>query len=192
MVTDRLRFVRWQRLLTMADEVNGILRARGVKETRAVIPKHPLPIFEEGSLEENPTLQDLWSTLLANAMDPLFNGELRYGFVEMIKNMTTGEVRLLDRFYDVLRDEGLLGNITTAGEHALSKENLMEMADMTIEQYQVSIHNLMRMQCFGPAILKSQMVLIGPEPITVYKGIDLVVLTPLGIRFIEACVRDAA
>ncbi len=36
MVTDKLRFVRWRRLVQMTDEVNKMLESRGVKETRAI------------------------------------------------------------------------------------------------------------------------------------------------------------
>jgi hypothetical protein len=96
MVTDKLRFVRWQRLVAMSDEVNKILEDRGVRETKSVPPKLALPIFEESSLEHDPSLQYLWNHLLANAMDPKFNGELRYGFVDMIKNITGIEAKILN------------------------------------------------------------------------------------------------
>src|SRR5712692_6724157 len=95
MVTDKLRFVRWRRLAQMSDDVNAILEDRGVSETRAVAPKLALPIFEESSLEDDESLQSLWNHLLANCMDPSFNGDLRYGFVDMIKNITGIEVTIL-------------------------------------------------------------------------------------------------
>ena len=46
----------------------------------------------------------------------------------------------------------------------------------------------MRIQRIGPAILKGS-VSMGPEPLTIYKGTDAIVLTPLGARFVEACMR---
>jgi hypothetical protein len=45
------------------------------------------------------------------------------------------------------------------------------------------------MQCIGPAILKSTGIIMGDEPTTIYKGVDSVVLTPLGVRFVEACIK---
>jgi hypothetical protein len=39
-----------------------------------------------------------------------------------------------------------------------------------------------------PAILKGG-VKMGPEPLTIYKGIDAVTLTPLGVKFVEACIK---
>src|SRR5665648_58564 len=79
MITDKLRFIRWKRVVKMSDEVNKILIDRSIIETRAVPPKIALPIIEEASLEEDSSLQKLWNHLLANALDPKFNDEIRYG-----------------------------------------------------------------------------------------------------------------
>ena len=188
MVADKLRFVRWQRLISMSDEVNKILEIRGVKETRAVPPKLALPIFEESSLEEESDLQKLWSHLLANAMDPQFNGDLRYGFVDMIKNIAGIEVALLNNFYDILKSEGHISNISTITNYHLRKDQLLKMLGIDEATYQVSIFNLMRVQCIAPAILKGG-AMLGDEHMTIYKGTDAVVLTPLGVKFIEACIK---
>jgi hypothetical protein len=186
-VHDKLRFVRWRRLISMGDEVNKILEDRGVKESRAVPPKLALPIFEEATLEEDESLQALWNQLLANAMDPSFNGELRYGFTDMIKNITGVEAKFLSLFYDVLRREQKLANVAHVTEHTLKKEQLMSALGIDEITYQVSAFNLMRMQCIAPAILKGG-AMLGNEPMTIYKGTDVVTLTPLGVRFIEACI----
>jgi len=107
-ITDRLKFIRWQRLSKMADDVNHILQSSGATDSRAVPPKLALPIFEESSLEENDELHILWSKLLANAMNPNFKNELRYGFIDMIKNITPIDARILDGFYEQLRKQGYL------------------------------------------------------------------------------------
>jgi hypothetical protein len=188
MVTDKLRFVRWQRLVAMSDEVNKILEERGVHETKSVPPKLALPIFEESSLEQDPNLQHLWNHLLANAMDPKFNGELRYGFIDMIKNVTGIEAAILNNFYEILKQEGHISNLSSITDYHLKKEQIMQMVGIDTSTYQVSIFNLMRMQCIGPAILKGG-VMMGSEPVTIYKGTDAVVLTPLGVKFVEACIK---
>ena len=110
-VTDKLRFVRWKRLLEMGEEVNKILAARGVVNTRAVPPKLALPIFEYASLEEDASLQRLWSRLLTNAMDPNFDSELRYGFTEMIRSITSCEARMLNELYLSLASENKLSTV---------------------------------------------------------------------------------
>ena len=94
LITDNLRFVRWKRLVKMSDEVNQIHKDKGINSTRSVPPKIALPIFENSSLEDDPSIQSLWSHLLANAMDPEFSDDIRYGFIDIIKSLTSYEVKL--------------------------------------------------------------------------------------------------
>lgn len=188
MITDKLRFVRWKRLVQMADEVNRILEEKQVQDTRAVPPKIALPILEESSLEDNPDLQYLWNHLLANAMNPDFNDEIRYGFTEMIKNITGIEALIIWEFYKILEKENHLTPLSEIHNYGLTKEQLIEGLKLTPDQYVVSINNLMRMQLLGPAVLKSGATM-GDEPLTIFKGTDAVSLTPLGVKFVEACMR---
>jgi hypothetical protein len=193
MITDKLRFVRWRRLLKMIDEVNCILSERGAHVPRAVAPKLALPIFEEASLEEDPTLQRLWSSLLANAMDPNFNGEIRYGFIDMIRNMTGKEIAILDYMYRSLKTKTALQHLVEIEQYRWAKEELTEGVAITEDDYLLSVCNLMRMQCVGPAPIPAHSHLrtdIGMERLMVSKGADIIVLTPLGVRFVQACVPE--
>lgn len=65
----------------------------------------------------------------------------------------------------------------------------MQIVGIDESTYQLSIYNLMRMQCIGPAVLKNESMKMGTEAATIYKGVDAVVLTPLGVKFIEACIK---
>jgi len=188
LITDKLRFVRWKRMVQMSDEVNQILEDKGVDETRAVPPKIALPIFEDSSLEEDPSIQSLWNHLLANAMDPEFNDEIRYGFIEMIKNLTGNEANLLNNFYQILQKEDKLVPLENIGNYSLKKEQLMQVLGISAEVYVLAANNLMRLQLIGPAILTGG-ISMGSEPVTIYKGIDAITLTPLGVKFIEACIN---
>lgn len=188
MVTDKLRFIRWKRMVQMSEEVNIILEQKGITTTRSVPPKLALPIIEEATIEDDPNLQYLWDHLLANAMNPNFNDELRYGFIDMIKNITGIEVSILNTFYEILKRENKLSPLSNVYQHILTKEQIIEILSITTDVYAISINNLMRLQLLSPAILKGG-VKMGSEPLTVYKGIDAVTLTPLGIKFVEACIK---
>jgi hypothetical protein len=186
MITDKLRFIRWRRLVGLADEVNKILSEKGVRETRGVPPKLALPIFEESSLEDDPSLQYLWNHLLANAMDPKFNGELRYGFIDIIKNITGIEASILNNFYEILKGSDKTIDISKITKVTLTHQQIMKMVGVDRINYQVSIYNLMRTQCIGPAFLIKAVL---AEAVATYKEPDAFVLTPLGLRFVEACIR---
>ena len=120
-VADRLRFVRWKRLMVMADEVDRVLGRRGIVEIRAVPPKLALPILEDGSLEDDESLQALWTGLLANAMDPNFQAELRTAYVDIIRSITPRDALILQDFYEVLKREGKLG-LAELGGFFVTKE----------------------------------------------------------------------
>lgn len=187
-VTDRLRFIRWKRTVQMADEVNKILEEKKITNTRAVPPKIALPILEEASLEDDQNLQFLWNHLLANAMNPNFNDEIRYGFIDMIKNITGIEALMLSEFYKILEREKRITPLSEIQQYSLKKEQLIDGLKMSPDQYAISAHNLMRMQLLSPAVLKGGAKL-GTEPLTIFKGIDAVTLTPLGVKFVEACMK---
>jgi hypothetical protein len=194
MITDKLRFIRWKRTVEISDEVNRILIDRNITETRAVPPKIALPIIEEASLEDDPSLQYLWTHLLANSMDPKFNDEIRYGYIEMIKGITGLEAKLLNEFYELLKSKNQLYPIENVYEYSLTKEEIIQLLNIAPINYALAVNNLMRMQLISPAIYKtgSSMRTKKPnqmEPVIIYKGTDALTLTPLSIKFIEACMK---
>ena len=156
-------------------------------DTRAVPPKLALPIFEDASLEDDPNIQHMWNHLLANAMNPDFNSEIRYGFLDMIKGITAKEAMLLNKFYGSLRSENKVRPLSRLVDYSITKEQLMQALEMSEDDYAVAAHNLMRLQLTAPAVLTGG-VKMGSEPLTVYKGIDAITLTPLGALFVEACI----
>lgn len=188
LITDKLRFVRWKRLLQMSDDVNKILEEKGVHETRGVPPKIALPIFEDSSLEDNDDIRSLWNNLLANAMNPEFNDEIRYGFVEIIKNITGREALILKLFYDSLSAQGKLTKLEEVTNYSIDKEQFCAKLGLSLVDYSISAYNLIRTQCIAPAVIKGGMK-FGDHTATAYKGIDAVTITPLGIKFVEACMK---
>ena len=189
MLTDRLKFARWKRLVDMQSQVNKILSSRCISDTRSVPPKIALPLLQEASLEDDTDLQKLWNHLLVNAMDPSFSGDLRVGFVEMIRGLTALDAKLLEFFYQILKRENRLLPLEGVIQYSLKKEQIMPALNISEADYQVSAFNLMRVQCIAPAVIKATGISFGDEPTTIYKGIDAVTLTPLGVRFAQACME---
>lgn len=189
-IGDRLKFFRWERQLRYIVRSNEILTERGVRETRAVPPKFALPIITHASVEEDDKLQDLWAMLTANAMDPDFKLELRYAYLEIIKSLNPLDVKILNLFYSTLLGDPNINwnNIT---EYHLRKEQLQEALSISDSDYQVSMFNLFRVQCMAPAVLKATNIILGNnENPSIYKGIDAVTMTPLGVGFVKACIVD--
>ncbi len=187
-IGDRLKFFRWQRQLAYVDKVNIILDSRGIENTRAVMPKLALPILENASLEDDDELQKLWANLMANAMDPNFTTDLRMSFIDIIKSLTPLDVKLLKSFYDILKSDSSVDwdNIL---HYSLKKEQICEMLKISSHDYEVSVFNLFRTQCIAPALLETSGIKFGNESTTIYKGSKAITITPLGVDFIESCVK---
>lgn len=176
MITDKLRFVRWTRAVKMMDEVTQILDERGIQNPRPVPPKIALPIFEEASLEDEGTLQDLWNNLLANAMDPEFNDEIRYGFIDMIKNLTGIDVIILQYCYSKIVSTINLERIDTIYQSEIEKSQIISKLGISELEYSISVENLMRLR------LVNNVMIMGNGVIDIY-------MTPLGIKFVRACIK---
>jgi Abortive infection alpha len=185
-VSDRLKFFRWQRQVRMAEEAEKILKSRGTQETRAVPPKLALPLIEAASLEEDDDLQNLWAKLLANAMDPNFKSELRYTYIDILKSLTPLDVKILMEFYGVLKNDKKV-EFSKINQYSLKKENFTSGLKISDEDYYISMYNLFRVQCLCPAILTGG-ISMGSEPVTIYKGAEQVTFTHLGLKLVEATI----
>jgi len=106
-----------------------------------------------------------------------------------VRQVNTGlEARLLNKFYESLKKDNNLTPIENVTEYSVTKEQFTTLLKISTSDYSIAANNLMRMQLLAPAILKGG-VQMGNEPMTIFKGIDEVTLTPLSIKFIEACLK---
>jgi hypothetical protein len=187
-ISDRLKLFRWQRQVRMADKVGEILQSRNIKDTIAVPPKFALPILEAASLEENDDLQNLWATLLANAMDPKSGIKIEYSYIDILKSLNPTDVKLLNTFYGVLeKQQGV--DWSKISSYPIKKEQMIAVLELSEQNYYMSVCNLFRVQCLAPAILTGG-VSLGKEPVTIYKGQEQVVLTVLGLELIKASIKN--
>lgn len=191
-IGDKLKFIRWKRQVRMVDEVNKNLCDRNIQETKPIPLKFAIPMIESASLEENDELQDLWNKLIANSMNPKFTGEIRYAYIEIIKNLTSLDVKILDKMYQELVKQKCDLNLIT--NYSFTKEQIAQMVQCDMNECIMSIYNLFRVQCLSSAVfkftgIKSAKATSGNESPTVFKGVDQVTMTPFGKSFIEACIN---
>jgi hypothetical protein len=192
MLSDRLRFMRWERQLRMVDRCEEIIRRRKIEgETRPVPPKLALPIFENASLEEDDQLQDLWANLLSSALDPNFNGTLRNAFIDIIKQLEIVDAHILSYLYQsytnsVKKKE--IGKDESPTSIGWGRDAIIKDLKISSLVYENSVDNLMRVRCVKSLVLMCTSLKVGPEPMTIDKGYDCICLTSLGKSFVEACM----
>lgn len=187
MITDKLKIIRYKRQVRMVDEVNKMLEAREITETKPVPLKLAIPLVENASIEEDNNLQDLWNKLIVNAMDSGFENEIRYSYIEIIKSLTSLDANFLRTMYNSLLAQNC--NLDKISDYSLKKEQLCDIMKINMDDCIISIYNLFRVQCLAPAVLKMGGISSGGESPSIYKGVDQVTMTPLGRRFVEACIK---
>jgi hypothetical protein len=160
-IGDPLRFVR----TTIAARYDQILtekfKQRGITETEPVSPSIAIPLVRSAYDEGRPQLQELWATLIANAMDPKRSDRIRISFIDTLRKFDP-----LDALVLKMRNEksGQLSPNAT--------EFIANLLSASKDEVSISVDNLMSIRCVGPAGLQ-------------HSG-DFVVL-PYGRALIRAC-----
>ena len=173
---DRLQFYRWEKQCKMADKYN---KKFGKQLMQPIPPKFLIPIFENASLEDDEELQELWVNLLGSWTNVEYKAERRLTYVDIIKALTPQDAKILDTIYNYdkknrrtekIENEELFDTFAT-----IKKDEVFK--DLDDETYFLSIDNLIKLRCIKVANTW------GGSP-------KLVTITYLGIKFVEACIKN--
>jgi hypothetical protein len=108
---------------------NAYLTLLNIGVTPGQIPLKVLQTGLEGaSLEEEPSMQEVWANMLANAADPRPPGFVEPSFPTILKDLTSREVKFLDAFFTRVRSEGGAHTFPTADVEFL-EHRLREVFD---------------------------------------------------------------
>ena len=194
-VGDQLKCLRWKRQNRLVDKVNEYLEKKGITILRPISQKFAIPFILNASLEEDDDLQDIWCRLIANALDSKFKSEIRFAYIDIIKNLNSLDAKVLKFAYDevsgkisVPHDEPIKIYMT---KMIVDLKNINKYLDVSEEELTISYNNLIRVQCLklvsslNPLLIEEgeRMPLMLSDPMHV-------TLTPLGIAFIEACMKE--
>lgn len=191
-IGDKLRFMRWQRKLRIVDEVNKTLDQRDITNTRPIPPKLAIPILEQACLEENDELQDLWCNLIANSLDPNFKLEIRYAFIEVIKNITPLDAKVLKYIYDTTKETNRLNKTNKFIGYPVDFFQIKDNVHASNIETELSLNNLQRVRCVQDndvSDLRAQVNAVNKKkkpPIIQHSSYRI---TPFGTAFILACMK---
>jgi hypothetical protein len=203
MLKDELRPYRAARQLQLAEKAVRLIQNSDMR-TRAVSPKVLIPILENGGLEDDEQLHDMWAALLANAADSR-KAEIPASFSEILRQISSKEARFLDSLYRTALNEAkkfqqrdsiqnLLVTIPL-GDHEQLRGEFISMfhkqsqpvSDAVHEEYSLIMDNLTRLHVLQlvrseiPAIPERLRPPISGVPTTMYY------FSPIGTSFILAC-----
>ncbi|MDD4496642.1 MAG: Abi-alpha family protein [Methanosarcinaceae archaeon] len=211
LIGDKLVYLRseknWGRYIRMIDKIEEDLQKRGCITVRSISPKFTIPLIINASLEEEDNLQDIWCRLIANNLDPDYDFEMRYAFIEIIKNLTFLDAKILKATYDIALKRStsnrmsinsfFVGEGNGKFETVFDEENmvccgidktlLMNETNCTIEKLDISLDNLCRVRCLRDSSLEHSLdnADVVNDIISTNQNYSL---TSLGIAFIKACI----
>lgn len=154
-----------------------------VKRTGLDFNKIPLkvlvPLMEASSLEEEETMQNRWSNLLANAL--LGKIEITPNYVEMLKELSSIEVQILDKIYS----EASQKNPQERKNLQFSKDAIIQLLSISSDQAELIIENFYRLNlCRMPG---STGISFGENLRAAVNTTEVFELTSTGFEFVKAC-----
>ena len=156
------------------------LRAKKRLEKHGLVPeqlpdglRRIVPIIESASVEDDPTLQEMWATLLATSLMPEFAERAEPDFHKILAQLSPMEARILNGFYDhslVLEDADTEKQLELMGSEL----------EISIEQCRIMLLSLYKLSLIQGQALPSGFFVTHNAPEGYY-------LTELGQAFIERC-----
>ncbi len=188
-VADRIKFFRLQNYITLSENTAKHLRKRGYSEndiTKIVPLKVAIPLIESATLEEDCELQALWAQLLANAMDPEFDIDVKARHVSLLREMEPLDVRILSTCHSQM----LARHHKNPSDKIFFKRNeIAKSFGMPERSIEASLLNLIRLSCIDPGFVPTSMSTnVGGQRVSysIYVGTESFSLTLLGAELCMA------
>ena len=175
------------------------LNKRGItdkEQLRALTTKFGILYLQGAAVEEDPTLQELWAKLLANALDPQRSPqEPHAAFISILKELSASDAKILNFFYTECirkrKEQPHLAYLYTLEREAMAPFLMTSRVSLPVEEIEVCLQNLTRLQLMELEYQKVTQYGIGGanrtarvkllSPTGKYK------VSLFGAKFLEAC-----
>jgi len=183
LLADQVRFFRFKKQVQILEKAQKILLDRGVNP-RKVSLKTLVPILEEGSLEEDESMNDRWASLLATAADPSSTISVQPSFPEVLKELSPKEALILDKIVDLVVSENVPRDKWTS--HGAIGESVKQILRLSDEEFEIATDNLYRLElCSAPSTVVKEFEPPGRR--FQLKTKEIICLTDFGFAFVSAC-----
>jgi hypothetical protein len=103
LVADKIKFYRKVNFLAFQQKVQNICDERNIAEMSPLPPKLALSLIEAATLEDDPSLQNMYANLMANALDTAYKGDIVPAFVSVVREFTPFDALFLTKLYTFSR-----------------------------------------------------------------------------------------
>jgi NurA-like 5'-3' nuclease len=182
-IQDTIKFWRFKNQINILLKAKQFLEEKGIKPQK-VLPKTLVPLLENGSLEEDEDMQNRWAALLSNAANPEINRNIKPAFIEILKELSPLEAKLLDLIYDEIHRTGNDLSRPFIKDKICATFNINEM------EFKIIADNLFRLNVCQPAASSGGTGIGGPggevAPF-VLRTYSFIHMSPLGVEFVKSC-----
>lgn len=196
MLEDAVKVRRFRRQVKLFKKLQEILDQSGF-EPRQVPDKIWMPILESVATEDDDALQEQWANLLANAADPRNESQDLASFVQILKQLSSRDAKLLQVLYKETRGSMIEPNIwqhyVVSGLSRVKdvfispSEGAQHSGDLTADyrDFGVTLDRLLYLRLLDREIREIQ---VEPHIERTRKEMEFN-LTNLGEAFVRACTR---
>ena len=152
MIGEQMRYYRFKNFLKIIGRVEHMIEERGLEPSH--LKKLPFgnqyTLLEKASFEEKPEVQEMWATLIANAIDPSLSIDIEKRIVDLLTSLSPAEAGLLF----VLKESSSKSSFNTKEEVKAYKDAIDKIAESHWRNHaenvrKSSVQNLIRLRCIG-------------------------------------------
>jgi len=175
---DQVRYWRYKNQIKLLNRAEDISRSNKI-DPRKVPVKTIAPLLDYGSLEEDEDMQEKWAALLAKAADPNYSIDFVTIFIEILRQLSPLEVRILDFMYDTYIDTPEEKRNETIINHGA----IRDIIGISPEEYVLLIQNLFRVNLVRTHSMGITIGLTTPED----DMNEITRLSIFGVNFVKYC-----
>jgi hypothetical protein len=186
---DWAKLFRYRNLLRIQDKVEEIHRTRKLQgKSIPIPPRFAIPLIQAASQEDEPSIQDMWAALIANATDPERALEVKKVFTDILSSLEPLDARVLERLanqgWAMFRD-GPHGGVTVP--------RLASTLKTSEKEIRFALQNLYRLGCiFSEYDPTYEQITAGSTGLRVSDPKTTFRPSPLGFDLLEACDRTGS
>jgi Abortive infection alpha len=147
LVGDRVKAKRIEKIEKLWQKTRERMRDGGIADPEPPSLKYAIPILQAVADEENEDLQDLWSRLLAAAMDPNRRDAMRQSFIRVVKQMDPIDALVLK----AIRDQG------GVNWEPAARDVIASMLKCSSDEVTVSFEHLAELDCISLSVREPYM-----------------------------------
>ena len=139
LLQDQVRLWRFKNQVRILNKAEEYLKKKNIKPQKVPF-KFIAPLLEYSSFEEEETMQERWAALLARAADPKYIHKNNLYCLEILKQISPTEAKVLDAMFEFHPLEYL-----RSIDYKERDKVIMERNNLDFPDYQVLLSNLLRL-----------------------------------------------